>query len=392
MLHQSTTTTALTGGTATLSFRLRARAATRLVTTAVGQRASRSARQERRRRDAFYRGIWLVAAANLRLDAHAVGGSAVEIELGGEVLRVSRGATSLETADAFDRAGDKPLIHRLLAEAGIAVPDHRLTTLRTLADVEPFVTASSGCVVKPALDGSGGRGVTTQVRTRHELRRAAVAAAAAAGRASRSSGRTSRNVAGRLAAKLSELGDLPLLVEEQVPGDNYRLLFLDGLLVDAVKRARPVVIGDGTSTIARLIARTNEARHSSPVERGGAAITIDADLRATLSEQALALSSVPALGRRIVLKTAINEGAIADHEPATDLLCRSIVDSAATAATIAGTRLVGVDVITTDPTVPLARSGGCVLEINTTPGLAYHYHQRPGQIHVARVILERLTR
>jgi len=66
------------------------------------------------------------------------------------------------------------------------------------------------------------------------------------------------------------------------------------------------------------------------------------------------------------------------------------MEDAALAATIAGTRLVGVDVITADPTLPLARSGGCILEINTTPGLVYHYHQRAGQIHVARVILERL--
>jgi cyanophycin synthetase len=150
------------------------------------------------------------------------------------------------------------------------------------------------------------------------------------------------------------------------------------------------VVGDGSTTVARLVARTNQTRRSAPVERGGAAITDDADLRATLSEQGLAPSSVPAFGRRVVLKTAINEGAIADHEPATDMLCRSIIDDAARAATIAGTRLVGVDIITTDPTLPLTHSGGCVLEVNTTPGLVYHYHQRPGQTHVARAILEQL--
>ena len=390
MLHETTTMATLTGVARSQAIGLRGRAAGRMVATVVRQRMSRSARRERERRDAFYRGIWLVAAANLGLDAHAVGGSCVEIDLGGEVLRMSRGTTSLETTEAFGRAGDKPLIHRLLSEAGIPVPDHRVTTLRTLAGVEPFVAASSGCVVKPALDGSGGRGVTTQVRTPDDLRRAAVAAAAAAGRASRSSGQTGRNVIGRIAAKLGELGELPLLVEEQVPGDNYRLLFLDGLLVDAVKRAQPVVVGDGTTTIARLIERTNQARRNTPVERGAALITDDADLRATLSEQGLAPSSVPASGRRVVLKTAINEGAIADHEPATDLLCHSIIDDAARAATIADTRLVGVDVITTDPTVPLTRSGGCILEINTTPGLVYHYHERPGQIHVTRAILERV--
>ena len=379
-----------TGAARSRSASLRARAAARMLATVVQQRTSRSVWQERERRDGFYRGIWLAAAASLGLDAVSVGGSGVEINLGGEVLRMSRGATSLEAADALGRAGDKPLVHRLLSDAGIPVPDHRVTTLRTLTEVEPFVTASSGCVVKPALDGSGGRGVTTQVRTRDDLETAAVAAAAAAGRASRSSPQATMTVIGRVTAKIGELGDLPLLVEEQVPGDNYRLLFLDGQLVDAVKRAQPVVIGDGTSTIDRLIERANDARRSAPVERGGASITKDADLRTTLADQQLTLSSVPVAGRRVPLKTAINEGAIADQEPATGLLCPPIMEDAALAATIAGTRLVGVDVITADPTLPLARSGGCILEINTTPGLVYHYHQRAGQIHVARVILERL--
>ena len=39
-------------------------------------------------------------------------------------------------------------------------------------------------------------------------------------------------------------------------------------------------------------------------------------------------------------------------------------------------QLVGVDVITNDPSVSLAQSGGVFLEVNTTPGIHHHYHTR----------------
>jgi cyanophycin synthetase len=340
-----------------------------------------------KRRDAFYQGIWLAAAASIGLPAETVGGSTVEIRLGDEVLRMSRGATSLESTEAFEKAGDKPQIHQLLAARGIPVPDHPVTTLATLNEALPFVLKTPGCVVEPALDGSGGRGVTTNVRTAVDLRRSAIAAAAPAGRASRSSRGSNRSGLARLTAKLAELAALPLLVEEQVAGANYRLLLLDGRLVDAVERAQPTIVGDGRHSVRALIERANAARATVVIERGGPSITRDADLMATLAQQGLRLSPVPALGRSVTLKIAVNDGAIADVAPAADRLCASIVEDA---ATVVGTGLVGVDVITTDPSVPLTRSGGRVLEINTTPGLVCHYHRRP-RTNVARDILERLS-
>ncbi len=39
----------------------------------------------------------------------------------------------------------------------------------------------------------------------------------------------------------------------------------------------------------------------------------------------------------------------------------------------------------------LAAAGGVVLEVNTTPGLAYHYHGNPGGVDVATVVLARLA-
>lgn len=361
-----------------------------LARSIVRARTSRAVRAQNLRRDAFYRDVWLAAAAELGMPARWSSGSTVEIDVGAHMFCTSRSACSLETPEALAGAGDKILVHQLLRERGIPTPRYEIVTLDSLDGARPFVDAMSGCVVKPARDCSGGRGVTTQVHDIATLALAAAAAAAAAARASRDTRAGSRGPLARVAAKSRELRHVPILVEEFVRGDNYRLLYLDGSLVDAVRRANPTVVGDGHSTVRKLILQANTVRQTSPVEGGASMITDDRDLSATLAAQGFDRSSVPADGHRVVLKTSINEGAIADHVSATARLCPSIIEQGAEAATVAGTRLVGVDVITSDPSVPLTTSHGCILEINTTPGLVYHYHHQSGQVDVCREVLNRL--
>ena len=42
--------------------------------------------------------------------------------------------------------------------------------------------------------------------------------------------------------------------------------------------------------------------------------------------------------------------------------------------------------------MPLAESGGAVIEVNTTPGFHYHYHKNDGSFPVAVRVLEQLLR
>jgi cyanophycin synthetase len=365
------------------------RAGVTLVASALRAKLSPSARAVQAGRDAFHRDLWLAAADGLGLPAAPTGGSAVTVQLPDRPFSISRGGSTIEDAAALERAGDKERTAHALAERGIPVPEHVVTTLGTIDEVEPFLARWGTVVVKPARDTSAGRGVTTSVRDAATLRTAAVAAAAAGSRA----GRTSRSgrLVGRLLAKYRDLADVPLLVERQVPGANYRLLYLDGELIDAVRRAVPTVVGDGVNTVRGLVQRAAAERQASPVERGGLALTVDEDMRITLAEQGLSLGSVPAAGTVVLLKTAVNEGAITDQRPAWPQLCADVVEQGAQAARLVGGRLVGVDVITTDPTRPLAEVGGVVLEVNTTPGLAYHYHGNPGGVDVACVVLARLA-
>jgi cyanophycin synthetase len=181
-----------------------------------------------------------------------------------------------------------------------------------------------------------------------------------------------------------------LLIEEQIDGDNYRLLYLDGVLIDSFVRRLPSVMGDGRSTVAELVDRANDRRLAAKAGVSQVLISIDLDMRRTLAKQGLTLGSVPAAGRSVTLKTVVNENSGADNATATGMLCRSIVEDGARAVAALGVRFAGIDLILRDPAVPMAQSGGVVLEVNGTPNLYYHYNKSDGSFPVAVHLLRRL--
>jgi cyanophycin synthetase len=131
------------------------------------------------------------------------------------------------------------------------------------------------------------------------------------------------------------------------------------------------VIGDGHSSIGELIHRENQER-----ARGRRAvlgpITIDLDCRSTLRRAGLSLRSVPSAGLVVRVKMATNEGSERDNQTVLGQIGASLAQQGARAAAIVGARLAGVDVITKDPTLPL-EPPGAIIEVNTTPGIRFHY-------------------
>jgi cyanophycin synthetase len=375
-------------GTATGSLRADVRGVAELAGLLVAGRYSADRRASKVARDRRYLQFWIDAARALDLPTRRVG-EGLEIALDGGTIEVHRSANTLDSQEVLDRAGDKALVHRLLAGSGVAVTEHRSFTLATLSDAAEFLAAGGRCVVKPARDTSAGHGVTTNVTDARSLRAAAASAAAAGARAARSS-RTG-SLASRLPAKFAELRSVPLLIERQVTGEDYRLLYLDGVLVDAVHRGSPTIVGDGERTVAAIVADLNAQRLDRAGDHAESILELDTDLVRTLALQSLTPSSVPERGRVVRLKTTANDNALDDNHAARHLLHPDVVEQGARAAVAVGARLVGVDVITSDPGLPLAVTGGCVLEVNTTPGFAFHYHGGPGAVDVARVVLERLA-
>lgn len=313
---------------------------------------------------AFYDRVWREAADRLGASFIPLGAGVSEIRLGRARVRVIENTSAIDDPVTLAVAGDKVLTYRLLTGQGLPIPRHAGFTFKTVGRAAEFLDASPGdCVVKPAGGTGGGRGVTTGIRTRSQLARASALAAV--------------------------YGD-ELLIEEQKAGDNYRLLYLDGLLLDAFARNPPSVIADGRSTVGRLVDQANEARLMYGSGLSQVLLTVDFDMRRTLDKQGLSLRSVPAEGKVVTLKTVVNENCGSDNTSASHVLCESIVEAGAQAARAVGVRLAGIDVITSDPSVSLVESGGVILEVNAPPNYYYHYQKRDGVFPVAVHVLERL--
>lgn len=241
-------------------------------------------------------------------------------------------------------AASKQLTSMMLARLGLPVPDNAQVT-----SAEEAVAAARRIgfpvVVKP--DGSGqGRGVTVGVTSDEEARTAFAFAR-----------RFGRDV----------------LVERFVVGDDHRLLIVEGRLVAAAQRIAAHVVGDGTSTIARLIEARNREPHRRP--KGfdtRVQISIDGEVERVLSAAGMTLQSVPEAGATVPLRRTANLSTGGD---ALDVLDRVHPENRAMAELIARiTRLdiIGIDFLTPDVGVPFHAIPCAINEINIQPGLDPH--------------------
>jgi cyanophycin synthetase len=259
----------------------------------------------------------------------------------------------LDDAVVASLAGNKPFSYEVLKREKLPVPDHVVFRPDELDRVWRFLKGRTGMhVVKPALETGSAMGVTTHIRTAGEC---------------------------RTAIALASLYGSPIILEDLVPGECYRLLVLNGRMIHAVRRRGVRVRGDGQSTIAGLIGKENERRREARPENGRGVITGNRDVEATLSRQGLLLESILSDGREVLVQGHDHPGEdraeirTVYNEVVTDLICSELRRQAESAASLLHSRFAGVDVITLDPSVPLEKSGGVINEVNTNPGLHHHY-------------------
>jgi cyanophycin synthetase len=316
-------------------------------------------------RNGVYAEIWRDAAEKAGAEVRDLGSGFLEITRRGARLRVWQQVNPLDDPVTLRLALDKPVVHRLLRGASVPVPEYLEWSFADYGPALEFVAAAQGpCVVKAASGTGGGEGTTAGVDSPARLMRARL-------RAGRFGGR--------------------LLIERQVPGPVYRLLFLDGELIDVIRHVPPRLTGDGSKTVEELIAAENERRLAGGGSMGLSLLDVGLDTIFTLERQDLRLASVIPAGREIAVQTVTNDNRIEDTETIRDGLHPELVEASRRAALAVGLRLAGVDVITPDASEPLERAGGVVAEVNGTPGIHHHYHvaDRANATPVAVPILER---
>jgi D-alanine-D-alanine ligase-like ATP-grasp enzyme len=257
-------------------------------------------------------------------------------------------------------------VHGLLAQAGLSIPDHVEFDVRDPAPALEFLERTGGpCVIKPAAGTGGGHGTTAGVKDAADLMRARRNAATQSTR---------------------------LLAERQALGAVYRLLLLDGELLDVVRSLPGHLTGDGQSTVEGLIFAENRRRVQAKGTAGLSLLGVNLDMMLALEHAGLTLASVLPAGDRITIGAVTNNNSISDNETFHGSVSPDLLAEARAAQKAVGLHLAGVDVITTDLARPLAQTGGVINEVNGTPGLHHHYLVADPEraTRVAIPVLERL--
>jgi len=257
-------------------------------------------------------------------------GSMVMLGWGSRQRRIQAAEIDATGAIAEAIAQDKQLTKRLLAAAGVPVPQGREVTS---SDDAWLAACDIGLpvVVKPK-DGNQGKGVTVNITTREQVT-AAYATAKAFGRA--------------------------ILVERFLPGHDFRLLVVGDKLVAAARRDPPHVVGNGHASIQALVDEVNlDPRRGSGHATSLTRIRFDDIALACLSHQGLNADSVPALGQRIVLRHNANLSTGGTATDVTDDVHPEVAERAVAAARMVGLDICGVDIVSDSIHHTLEEKGG----------------------------------
>ena len=191
-------------------------------------------------------------------------------------------------------------------------------------------------VIKP-VDGTGGKGVIANIADRNELKNA-------------------------YDYVTKDLKFKNIIIEKHFEGIDCRVYVIEDKVVAATKRIPANVIGDGTSSISKLIKLKEIQRDKNPALYGQK-FKIDKESKEMLSQQGYNMESIPQSGERVFLKSKNNVSAGGDSVDVTDELSSEIKKIATDAAkSIPGLVQAGVDLM-----VNLNNNSAEVIEINSRP-------------------------
>ncbi len=270
--------------------------------------------------------------------------SLCQLGYGANQKRIQATVSSQTSSIGVELACDKEDTKYLLDQAEVPVPKGDIIkTERGLKEAVEYV--GYPLVIKP-INGNHGRGITINVNNWED----ALVAFEAAKKVSRS-----------------------VIVEKFITGDDYRLLVIDHKLVAAAKRTPAHVVGDGKSTIQELIDEINkDPRRGYGHEKVLTMITVNDMTKNILEAANLTLDSILPTGETLNLKETANLSTGGTATDVTDIVHPYNVFLAERISRIIGLDICGIDIMTSDISIPLTESGGAILEVNAGPGFRMH--------------------
>jgi cyanophycin synthetase len=256
-----------------------------------------------------------------------------------------------------------------LTRCGFPVPQGKVVySFKEALDLGDNINISYPLVVKPVV-GHKGIGVTANINTEKELK-----------------------FAYNQAVDASPHHREEIIIEQYIPGRDFRLICVGGKFVAALERRPPFIVGDGKSTIEELIEQENatEARQDTPISPL-AKIIVDDVLENYLEQQRLSLNTVLDVDNLVYLRQVSN---ISSGGVSVDITRTIHPDNIILAQEIAqyfNLICLGIDVIALNLSKSWKQGEFAIIEINAAPGVFMHLKPALGEsIDVPGRVLEYL--
>ncbi len=263
---------------------------------------------------------------------------------GGRSVHCRESLSEFTTAIAMSICDDKAVTRRVVAKAGVSVPEQMQATGAGAGDdssLAAFLKQHRAVVVKPAR-GEQGRGVAVGLTMPEE-----VAAAI----------ETARSFSDQV------------VIEQMVEGTDLRIIVIDYRVVAAAIRVPARVVGDGRATIRDLIEA--QSRRRAAATRGESTIPLDAETERCLRRTGHGLGDVLPEGMEIQVRNTANLHTGGTIHDVTDELHPQLAAAAIAAARAIEIPVVGIDFMVKSPREP----DYAFIEANERPGLANHEPQ-----------------
>lgn len=245
--------------------------------------------------------------------------------------------------EAFEICEDKSMTNHYLLNAEVPIPiGNKFGVDATNSEIVNFgKEIKFPLVIKPT-NGKAGKGVVANIQSEVELRNA-------------------------LHYVREQLGFDEIILEQYVEGEEVRVYVLGDRVLGAANRRPANVVGDGISTINKLVKEKNEFRKYIP-HLYFRPIKIDREVKQSIQSLGYTIDSIPKEGERIFLRKISNVskgGEPIDVTRKLSDLQKNIAINATKA--IPGLAHCGVDMIINED-----KSSALVLELNTRPGIGSH--------------------
>ncbi len=276
------------------------------------------------------------------------------------------GMSQNTTVAAREVTKDKFLTKRILEKFNINTPKGLVFSIDALEDawskVELHCRNGGRLVLKP-LDREGGKGVSTDITTKLEFDKA-------------------WGICEVMRSK-------KILVEEQLQGDDYRIVVIQNNVCAVSQRVAAHVIGDGQNTISALVDQKNQQRKHN-VFLKGYPIKITDTTDTFLLKRGLTSESIPAKGEKVQLSEVANAGAGGDIIDRTDDIHPDWIPISVKAREImADAYHVGLDIMMEDIAKSPDAQKWAIIEINTNPDFGVQLFPSKGYPrNIGKIFLE----